>query len=137
MALSGDGFNPMGWDCEKSGCFNKERRPKIEIFCDCFPGKINFGDVDGIVEINGRGLMLEWKTSMKKLTFPIGQKIMYERLTSGRKLTVLGIIGDAKTMVCSKYCIFWDGKQGQWIDSDLKEIKNRIKQWVEWAKSDI
>jgi len=135
MVLSGKGFNPMRWDCEKQGCFNVKRRPKIEVFHDCFPGRINFGDVDGIVEINGKGLMLEWKTSMKNLSFPLGQRIMYERLTSDYRLTVLSIIGDAETMDCQKYCIFFGGNQGKWIDAGLDEIKTRIKKWVSWAKS--
>ena len=62
MVSFAKGYNPLRWDCEKRGCFNIKRRPKIEVFHKCFPGNINFGDVDGIVEINGRGLMLEWKS---------------------------------------------------------------------------
>lgn len=104
------------------------------MFASCFPGKINFGDVDGIVEINGKGLMLEWKSSIKNLTFPTGQRIMYERLTVGLKLTVLAVIGNPETMECKKYCIFFDGKQSIWINSDLEGIKKRIKRWCSWAK---
>ena len=55
------GFNPMRWDCDTDGCFNVKRRPKIEMFADCFPRRINFGDVDGLVEIGGRFCLLEWK----------------------------------------------------------------------------
>jgi len=51
----------MRWDCEKQGCFNLKKRPKIELFADCFPGAISFGDVDGRVEYKGRFLELEWK----------------------------------------------------------------------------
>ena len=47
------GYNPMRWDCEKSGCFNVKCRPKIEVFAECFPGRINFGDMDGRVELGG------------------------------------------------------------------------------------
>jgi len=56
--ISANGYNPLRWDCQKRGCFNLKRRPKIEIFAECFPGRINFGDVDGIVEINGNALLL-------------------------------------------------------------------------------
>ena len=37
----GRGYNPMRWDCERDGCFNVLRRPKIEVFADCFPRRIN------------------------------------------------------------------------------------------------
>ena len=68
------GFNPLRWDCDHQGCFNKLKRPKIEVFADCFPGRINFGDVDGIVEINGYLLILEWKP--ERIELSRGQGIM-------------------------------------------------------------
>ena len=49
----------MRWDCSASGCFNVKRRPKVEQFADALPGRVSFGDVDGIVEINGWFLMIE------------------------------------------------------------------------------
>jgi hypothetical protein len=85
-----DGYNPLRWDCEKQGCFNKKCRPKIEIFADCFPRRINFGDVDGLVEINGKGLLLEWKSVLKDI--PTGQKIAYQKLTQGGSLTVSALL---------------------------------------------
>ena len=60
MSLA-NGYNPLRWDCLRRGCFNLKRRPKIEVFADCFPGRINFGDVDGIVEISGNALLLDGK----------------------------------------------------------------------------
>lgn len=123
-----NGFNPMRWDCEKQGCFNKKCRPKIEIFSDCFPGKINFGDVDGIVEINGRGLLLEWKCF--SLNIPLGQKIMYERLSKTKLLSIMVIFGNAETMEVKNYCWFKNGNQSSWIEADLNSIKNQIKKWV-------
>ena len=133
MALYGKGYNPMRWDCKKQGCFNVKRRPKIEVFSDCFPGRINFGDVDGIVEINGSALMLEWKTSIGG-SLPKGQQIMYERITKDGMLTVMLIVGNAETMECEKYSLFFKSKQCGWINANLEEIKSRIKQWVQWAK---
>jgi hypothetical protein len=47
------GYNPLRLDCAAQGCFNLKRRSNIELFADCFPGRISFGDVDGIVEIGG------------------------------------------------------------------------------------
>lgn len=128
-----NGSNPMRWDCKKRGCFNIKRRPKIEVFCDCFPGNISFGDVDGIVEINGRGLMLEWKTDTNKPT--TGQRIMYERLTKSELITVLLVVGNAKTMEVSQMGTFYKGKQSNLEQANLNDVKNKIRNWVKWAKS--
>jgi hypothetical protein len=126
-----NGYNPMGWNCQKDGCFNLKKRPKIELFAECFPGKINFGDVDGIVEINGKALMLEWKSNQGRI--PVGQKIMYERITKNKILTVLCVIGNAETMECQKYCLFFDGNQTQFKECSLDLVKKIICRWVNFA----
>jgi len=59
--MANNGHNPMRWDCQKQGCFNKKKRPRIEMFAECLPGKIAVGDVDGLVEIKGNFLFLEFK----------------------------------------------------------------------------
>ena len=128
----GNGYNPLRWDCEKKGCFNKLCRPKIEVFADCFPRRINFGDVDGIVEINGIGLMLEWKTG--KGSISVGQRIMYEKLTKTGIITVLCVVGNAETMECRKYCLVYMGKKGKFKNADLAIIKNVIRRWVVFAE---
>ena len=125
------GYNPMRYDCAKQGCFNVKRRPKIEVFAECFHGKIAMGDVDGIVEINGHGLLLEWKSSDVEL--PIGQRIMYARLTRQCRLSVLIVYGNAETMVIRQYAWFADGKLHGVIDATLDALKAAIKSWAEWA----
>jgi len=133
LVLSGNGYNPLRWDCEKQGCFNKKRRPKIEIFSDCFPGRINFGDVDGIVEINGRGLFLEWKGNNGNI--PKGQQILHEKLTKDGLLTTLCVVGDPEEMKCEKYCLFFKGKQTKFKECDLAKVKHIIKKWVNYAQN--
>lgn len=121
----------MRWDCDKQGCFNKKMRPKIEVFSGCFPGRINFGDVDGIVEINGKGLMLEWKNF--SIIIPIGQKIMYERLTKTGILSAILVLGNAETMEIKKFCWFKNGNQSIWLESNLDNLKSEIKKWVSFT----
>lgn len=132
MALSDNGHNPLRWDCEKQGCFNKLRRPKIEVFSDCFPRRISFGDVDGIVELNGMGLLLEWKSIESIL--PTGQRIMHEKLTRDGKLTSLIVVGNAETMECSAYSLFFKGKWRGYKSASLEDIKHVIRKWVEHAE---
>jgi hypothetical protein len=128
------GYNPLRWDCEKRGCFNLKRRPKIELFADCFPGRINFGDVDGIVEIGGNALLLEWKSEPREL--PRGQRILHERLTRNSPCSVLIIIGDAETMTVEAARIIHDGirypAQG-FEPTDLESIKRDLIEWSAWA----
>ena len=125
--------NVMRWDCEERGCFNKAHRLKMEIFHDCFPGRINFTDVDGIVEINGYGLMLEWKGSGVPIKVGSGQHIMYGRLTRGKKITVLVVNGDASDMSVEGIGWYFDGKKTEPVDADFETLKKWIKDWISWT----
>lgn len=131
--MSECGHNPMRWNCATRGCFNVKRRPKIEVFSDLFPGRINFGDVDGIVEINGRGLMLEWKSDRDDL--PKGQQIMYERLTRHGVLTVIFVTGDAETMHVQSVGAYFMGKLHSPCPGDLEMVREWIKQWLIFVKA--
>ena len=91
------GYNPMRWDCERDGCFNKKLRPKIEVFCECFPGRGSFGDVDGLVEINSHFCLLEWKTG-NTIWLPRGQELCYERFSKVPWNVVLVAGGNAETI---------------------------------------
>lgn len=128
LALFDNHPDRMRWDCDKNGCFNIKCRPKLEVFSDCFPGKINFGDVDGIIEINGKALMLEWKTRRGPL--PTGQAIMYRRITETGLISVLCVVGDAETMECKGYSIYKGGKFFEFKPGDLGQVKKVIRKWV-------
>ena len=129
--MADNGFNPMRWDCEKRGCFNVKRRPKIEVFAGCFPGKISFGDIDGIVEINGFALLLEWKSDCNSL--PIGQRIMYSRITKDGKISVIIVNGNAETMEIQSVAFYFKGKWIEHRQCDLDGLKEHVKKWSEKA----
>ena len=129
-----NGYNPLRWDCVRRGCFNLKRRPKIEVFADCFPGRINFGDVDGIVEINGNALLLEWKSEAHEL--PTGQRILYERLTQSGLCSAMLVVGDAEAMIAVATSIFDRGIRYPahgYEPADLQLIKHRLAAWSRWA----
>lgn len=130
------GYNPLRYDCEKSGCFNIKKRPKIEMFKDCFPGSISFGDVDGIVEIAGNGLMLEWKPAANEISR--GQSLMHSRLTRSGMLTVLCVVGDAENMTVTHHKWFRYGKEkpkGEWHSSSFERVHEIVENWAKWAKA--
>lgn len=128
-----NGFNPMRYSCEKSGCFNKKKRPKIEIFSNLFPGKISFGDVDAIVEINGKALILEWKEPGCKIG--TGQRIMWCRMTRSNLISVLVVEGNAETMDVSAVGFFSGGIYTEPTESNLENLKQIISKWVNFAKT--
>lgn len=42
-----NGYNPMRWDCKGGeNCYNLKMRPKVEVFAECFPGKVGMTDVE-------------------------------------------------------------------------------------------
>ncbi len=127
------GFNPLRWCCEKSGCFNKLRRPKIEVFARCFPGRINFGDVDGWVELNGFFCVLEWKG--KGGSLGRGQILTYQCFTKQPGNVVFVVEGDAENMVVTRYCCFWKGQQRKWRDSGLEGVQQAIESWAKRARA--
>ena len=122
--------NPLRWDCATRGCFNVKKRPKIEVFAECFPGNIQMGDVDGIVEINGQVLMLEWKEHEPIST---GQRIMYRRMTESPACHVIVVIGNPETMVVEKYTYFRDGAMAEWFFGGLDDLKELIRSWARFA----
>lgn len=129
------GYNPLRWDCAAQGCFNLKRRPKIELFADCFPGRINFGDVDGIVEIGGNALLMEWKSEPRAL--PAGQRLLYQRLSRSGPVAVMIVVGDAETMRVDGTSIFDRGLRYPpygYEPADLACIKRRLAAWSEWAE---
>lgn len=127
------GHNPIYWKCGEWGCWNKKCRPKLEVFCDCFKGNINYGDNDGLVEINGYLNFLEWKKPGGELQ--AGQRILFERITKRTKGNVAFVIeGDPEYMETTRYQVFFDGKQGDWVSASLPAVKQRIKAWADMAE---
>jgi len=120
----------MRWDCspDKDGCYRDLGQPDLTVLDECFPGRIAMTDVDGLVEINGRFLLIEWK---RRGDVPIGQRIMFERLTRHPEFTILVILGDPRTMVVERYDVFRGGRRRGWRDCDLSEIKRHVRTWAD------
>ena len=125
-----DGHNPMRWDCQTQGCFNRKKRPKIEMFADCLPGRIAFSDVDAVAEICGNLLFLEWKDHQGLGT---GQRILFERITALCPATVMIIEGDAEHMTVDSVRLAWRGKLGPCESADLESVRKAIRKWSAWA----
>ncbi len=126
----GNGANPMRWNCQTQGCFNLKKRPKIERFADCLPGRIAFSDIDAIVEVCGNLLLLEWKDHREVGT---GQRILFERLTALCPATVLIVEGDAEDMAVASVTTVSDGQFSPSEPADLDDLRATIHAWSDWA----
>lgn len=129
------GYNPMRWNCKASGCYNETLRPRIEDFADCFPGRIGMSDVDGVVEIGGWFLFIEWKSQGGSVQ--TGQRIMFEQLTAlSPKMTVIVVSGHPREMTVKTVQVFQCGKACPPEPSDIEGLKARIKAWAGRAQMD-
>jgi len=125
-----DGHNPMRWDCQVQGCFNRKKRPKIEMFADCLPGRTAFSDVDAVAEICGNLLFLEWKDHQK---LSVGQRILFERITAMCPATVFIIEGNAEHMTVDSIRLAWQGEISPCESADLEGVRNAFRKWSAWA----
>ena len=119
----------MRWDCrpDRDGCYRRRGQPDLTLLDECFPGRIAMTDVDGLVEIDGRFLFIEWK---RRGDVPAGQRIMFERLTKHPEFTVLVILGDPASMTVERYDVFRNGRRRGWRDCDMSGLKRHIRAWA-------
>jgi hypothetical protein len=117
----------MRHNCALQGCFNVKLRPKIEVFDDCFGGSNAFGDVDGLVERNGAFCLLEWKSTLGRLT--LGQAAAYFAFSRLPGCACFVAVGDAETMVVNEYTLFWREKYQRVFPATLPELKDRVSGW--------
>lgn len=117
----------LRWICEEKGCF-RMMCPKLGSFDDCFPGAIAMSDVDGVVEIGGRFLFLEWKAQGGSVQ--TGQRIMFEQLTAlSRKITVIVVSGHPRDMIIESVQVFSGGKAQAPEPCNFGGLKSRIAAW--------
>lgn len=133
-----DATNPMRWSCERSGCFNTVKRPKIEDFARCFPRNCQMADIDGEVEVNSHWLRLEWKPAPDEEFLAhhlsTGQLINYTRLTLHCPRHVVFVVwGDAERMTVSRLDKFQGGvRYGDWGQvRSLDMLRMEMRLWAQ------
>lgn len=130
IAVSSNGYNPMRYDCQRDGCFNKKHRPKLEQFAECFPGRVNFGDVDGLVEMGGHFLVLEWKSGPMEI--PLGQRLTYAAMIDTGRFTVFLVAGNAETMEVTHYAVMSAKSPAPtWVEGGLDKVKQLMTIWAQ------
>jgi hypothetical protein len=119
----------MRWDCNERGCFNIKKRPKIEVFSECFSNGINFGDVDGLVERRGRFLLLEWKSTNH---VPTGQRRLHDAILKDERWAIVFVCGDPELMTVDSFEIrYGAGRPRRGCSMD--ELMEQVRRWYAWA----
>jgi hypothetical protein len=127
-----DGANPIRWDCGTRGCFNRLRRPKIEHFATCFPGRIAMSDIDATVEVNSHFVFLEMKSHQGDI--PLGQRLYFERLTRlSPRIVALILCGDAETMRCEAMRWIYEGRLSDWQPASFADVAAQLRAFSTWA----
>jgi hypothetical protein len=106
------------------------------IFNNCFPGTdIRMGDIDGIVERNGKFLIIEGKkpdTSIK-----LGQEILLKELSKNKNFTVYVIVGiPNKGEIHSGQRII-DGEYQKITIHSTEDMQKEVLRWFNWANNSI
>ena len=125
----------LRWNCDTKGCF-RQLCPKLGAFDDCFPKGLGMSDVDGVIELGGRFLFLEWKAQGGAVS--TGQRIMFQQLTSlsadPHKVTVIVVCGHPREMTIETVQVFQAGKSSAPEPTDFEGLKSRISVWARRAE---
>lgn len=130
MSKLPDNYNPIHHNCETGGCWNKQYRPNIEYFYHALPRKLTMSDIDGVAEVNGSFLFLEWKSHLGPL--PTGQRILAERLTNlSQKIHYVVIQHEpGNPMAIENVMVVHRGRFGGWQPSTILDLNDRIAAWA-------
>lgn len=120
----------MGHVCATDGCFNEKYRLKFNAFAGCFPRNINFTDVDALVEIGGRFLMIEWKSPGATVSY--AQDRAFKAFTA-RENIVIVVYGDAEMMAVQSFGFYASSEYHKAIPATLEDLRARLKSWAVFA----
>jgi hypothetical protein len=93
-----------------------------------FPDGINFTDLDGFVELNGRFLIQEWKWPGTPITD--GQHKAFLSFSRLPGCAVYLINGDVGKMQPTSIRFYWQGKCGDERQINLDDLRRAIKKWA-------
>jgi len=119
-------------NCETHGCYIKKMTPDWGFLDSSFSNKIRVGDIDGIVEANGKILILEWKTTGYEI--PKGQEIMFKKISPPGQITVIVIWGNPEETVPTHFQHFYKGVISAKKCADANKIKDFCKRWETMAR---
>ena len=113
----------MRWKCQCQGCF-LEKRSDVAALDGCFPAHVGATDLDGIVELGGHFLVIEFKHL--GVLVPRGQGLMFERMVATGKFTV--VIVHARGQDVESWTVLGPDGRRQ-VKGDLPALRAEVKAW--------
>ena len=93
-----------------------------------FPRGCRPTDIDGVVELDGRFLFLEWKHDGGALNS--AQKMLFKRLTLlSSDIIVVVLYGDTETAEIHKFQMIYNGSCTEIEEATTQAIVERIRRW--------
>lgn len=116
--------------CRQQGCYYKKNLPKFDVFADCFKGKVNFTDIDAMVQRGNYYIVQEWK---KSAPLKRGQERMLQHMTKTFPFHIVAMFvdGDAETMEVEKVSVFIGGIEYGPCMCGINDLKELVKGWDE------
>jgi hypothetical protein len=117
------------WDCrDGDNCYASQKLFPFGQLNERLPKGVAFSDLDGICEINGNFLFIEFKSGGARIGR--GQQILLEQLSAlNNKITCLVLEGE-----CNPFTVEWvtpviGGKWGERQQTSLSEFLDGIELW--------
>jgi hypothetical protein len=117
------------WDCEKDGCYKDNCIPDWKWLEGLLPRGCRPTDIDGIVEIDNKFLVLEWKSHGAGLLK--AQQMVFERLTvlSTDILVVIMYADTVDHTTLREIQFVYDGHTCGKVACTSSEFADRYKRW--------
>lgn len=118
------------WDCRTDGCY-RDSLPDWSPLNDCFPRSgIRVSDIDGMVEVGGHFLFMEWK--LPRVEVPDGQLRALVRLSRLPNITVL-IVWGQNTSEPVSWRIISNGQAGDEAPTNYVQWHDFVTAWADAA----
>ncbi len=119
----------LWWDCEKHGCYKQKCIPDWGFLQGVFPRGCRPTDIDGVVELDGRFLFLEWKHTGGSLQK--AQRRLFQRLTLlSPDILVVILYGDTEALTIGHFQTIYGGKCSDMEECTTDAIIERIRTWA-------
>lgn len=119
----------MRWQCNDAGCY-LQRRTDLVMFDGCFPPGVAMGDVDAIVELRGKFLVLEFKRNGRNL--PTGQRLLHDRWIAQGSYTII-VVTAIEQHVTGWTIRSATNPDGRTYEGDADTLAETVWRWARWA----
>lgn len=121
------------WNCETSGCYKDKCIPDWGFLQGAFPRGCRPTDIDGIVELDGNFLLLEWKNGGE---IPAAQRTLFRRITElSSDIIAVVLFGDTEKSTVECMQVVKNGEIGPKEACTTEEFVDKCRRWGKRTES--